>query len=58
LDPLQDEALRIVAESWEQQGDLERALEWYDRYLETIPDSQADERVALETYVRALRRQQ
>lgn len=56
LDPLRDEALRIIAESWEQQGDVDRALEWYGRYLETIPDSAADERAALEVYVDALRR--
>lgn len=57
LDPLQDDALRIIAESWEQQGDLAHALEWYDRYLETIPDADTDQRAALEAYVRALRRQ-
>ena len=44
LDPLQDEALTVVAEGWEQQGDLERAVEWYERYLETLPDSENEQR--------------
>lgn len=57
LDPLCDEALRVIAESWERQGDLDRALEWYGRYLDAIPDTAVDERVALETYLQALRRQ-
>ena len=57
LDPLRDEALRIVAESWEQQGDLDRAVEWYGRYLETIPDSAAEDRDELESHIDALRRQ-
>ena len=57
LDPLQDEALTVVAEGWEQQGDLERAVEWYERYLETLPDAEDEQRSALEEYVEALRRQ-
>ena len=57
LDPLQDEAFKIMGESWEQQGDIDRALGWYERYLETLPDSDSDDRAALEAYIRALRRQ-
>ncbi len=57
LDPLQDEALMIVAEGWEQQGEIERALEWYARYLETLSDTDSEERRTLEQYVGALRRQ-
>ena len=57
LDPLQDEALTVVAEGWEQQGDLERAVEWYERYLETLPDSENEQRNALEEYIEALRQQ-
>ena len=57
LDPLQDEALTVVAEGWEQQGDLERAVEWYERYLETLPDSENEQRTALEAYIEALRQQ-
>ena len=57
LDPLQDEALTVVAEGWEQQGDLERAVEWYERYLETLPDSENEQRDALEKYIEALRQQ-
>ena len=55
LDPLQDEALAIIAESWEEQGDLDRAVEWYERYLETLPDGENDRRTELEAYVQALR---
>ena len=57
LDPLQDEALAVVAEGWEQQGDLARAVEWYERYLETLPDAESEQRIALEDYVDALRQQ-
>jgi len=57
LDPLQDEALTVVAEGWEQQGDLERAVEWYERYLETLPDAQDEQRNALDEYIEALRQQ-
>ena len=57
LDPLQDEALMVVAEGWEQQGDVERAIEWYERYFETLPDSASEQRRALEEYIGALRRQ-
>ena len=57
LDPLQDEALMVVAEGWEQQGDVERAIEWYERYFETLPDSASEQRRALEEYIEALRRQ-
>ena len=57
LDPLQDEALTIVAEGWEQQGDLEKAVEWYERYLETLPDSENEQRNALEEYIDAVREQ-
>ena len=57
LDPLQDEALTVAAEAWEQQGDLERAIEWYERYLETLPESASDRRNALADYIAALRQQ-
>lgn len=57
LDPLQDEALTVVAEGWEQQGDLDRAVEWYERYLETLPDSESAQRNALKDYIEALRQQ-
>ena len=57
LDPLQDEALAIIAESWEEQGDIDRAAEWYERYLETLPAGENDRRAELEAYVRALRQQ-
>jgi tetratricopeptide (TPR) repeat protein len=57
LDPLQDEALAVVAEGWEQQGDIERAIEWYERYFETLPDARSDQRRALQEYIEALRRQ-
>ena len=57
LDPLQDEALAVVAEGWEQQGDIERAIEWYERYCETIPDARGDQRRTLQEYIEALRRQ-
>ena len=57
LDPLQDEALSVVAEGWEQQGELERAVEWYERYLETLADSESEQRRALEEYIGALRNQ-
>ena len=57
LDPLQDEALAIVAEAWEDRGDIDRAIEWYDRYLATIPDADEDRRANLEAYMDALRRQ-
>ena len=57
LDPLQDDALTIVAESWEEQGDLDRAIQWYDRYLDTIPDAEVDRRAKLKSYVDALRAQ-
>ena len=57
LDPLQDEALSVVAEGWEQQGELERAVEWYERYLETLADSESEQRRALGEYIGALRNQ-
>jgi len=57
LDPLQDEALMVVAAGWEQQGDIERAVEWYERYYETLPDAASEQRRALEEYIEALRRQ-
>jgi hypothetical protein len=57
LDPLQDEALAVVAEGWEQQGDLARAVEWDERYLETLQNSESEQRIALEDYVEALRQQ-
>ena len=57
LDPLQDEALSVVAEGWEQQGELERAVEWYERYLDTLADSESEQRRALEEYIVALRNQ-
>ena len=57
LDPLQDEALMVVAEGWEQQGDVERAIEWYERYFETLPGSASEQRRALEEYIGALRLQ-
>ena len=57
LDPLQDEALTIIAEAWEEQGGLSRAIQWYERYLETLPDTENDRRATLESYVGALRQQ-
>ena len=57
LDPLQDEALAVVAEGWEQQGDLARAVEWYERYLETLPGAENEQRTALQEYIDALRQQ-
>jgi len=54
LDPLQDEALAVVAEGWERQGDLGRAIEWYERYLEKLPDTKSAQRNALEEYIQAL----
>ena len=57
LDPLQDEALTIIAEAWEEQGDLDRAIQWYERYLETLLDTENDRWAALEAYVDALRQQ-
>lgn len=57
LDPLRDEALAVVAEGWEQQGDIDRAIEWYERYFDTLPDARGDQRRALQEYVEALRRQ-
>ena len=57
LDPLQDEALTIIAKAWEKQGDLDRAIQWYERYLETLLDIENNRRVTLEAYVEALRQQ-
>ena len=57
LDPLQDEPLIIIAQYWETQGDLHRAIKWYDQYLETIPKAEAHWRTDLEVYLEALRRQ-
>ena len=57
LDPLQDEPLIIIAQYWETQGDLHRAIKWYDQYLETIPKAEAHWRTDLEVYLKALRRQ-
>ena len=57
LDPLQDEPLIIIAQYWETQGDLQRAIKWYDQYLETIPKAEAHWRTDLEVYLEALRRQ-
>ena len=57
LDPLQDEALVLIAEGWEEQGSVERAIQWYERYLETLGTSQSERRRSLESYVEALRRQ-
>ena len=55
LDPLQDEALALVAEGWEEQGEIARAIEWYERYLATLPDEDNVQRRALLEYVEALR---
>ena len=41
LDPLQDEALIIIAQYWETQGDLSRAIEWYKQYLDTLSKAEA-----------------
>ena len=57
LDPLRDEALSVVAEGWEQQGEFARAVEWYERYLETLGDNESARRRALEEYIEALRDQ-
>ena len=57
LDPLQDEAIAVVAEGWEHQGDIERAIEWYERYFETLPDTRDDQRRTLREYIEALRQQ-
>jgi len=57
LDPLQDEALAVVAEGWEEQSEIARAIEWYERYLATLPDEDNVQRRALVEYVEALRQQ-
>ena len=57
LDPLQDRALTIVAESYEAEGDLVDAVAWYERYLETLDAEAGDYRQRLEAYIDALRRQ-
>ena len=57
LDPLRDRALTIIAEAYEAEGDLARAIEWYERYLETLPDADADSRAKLADYIDALRQQ-
>ena len=58
LDPLQDRALTILAESYEVEGDLVGAVAWYERYLETLDtDTAGDYRRRLEAYIDALRRQ-
>ena len=57
FDPLQDRALMIIAEAYETTGDLENAVDWYERYLDTLPDTQAEYRDKLAAYVEALRRQ-
>ena len=56
LDPLQDRALTVIAEAYETAGDLENAVYWYERYLETLPDTQTEYRDKLAAYVDALRR--
>jgi len=57
LDPLQDEALIIIAQYWETQGDLGRAIEWYKQYLDTLSKAEAHRRSGLEAYLDALGRQ-
>lgn len=57
LDPLQDEALIIIAQYWETQGDLSRAIEWYKQYLDTLSKAEAHRRTGLEAYLDALGRQ-
>ena len=57
LDPLQDEALIIIAQDWETQGDLSRAIEWYKQYLDTLSKAEAHRRTGLEAYLDALGRQ-
>ncbi len=57
LDPLRDEALVVIAEGWEEQGSAERAVQWYERYLETLDPTEGERRRSLESYVDALRRQ-
>jgi len=57
LDPLQNRALTIIAEAYEIEGDLQGAVEWYERYLATIPNTDADYREKLADYIDALRRQ-
>ncbi len=57
LDPLRDEALVVIAEGWEEQGSAERAVQWYERYLETLDPIEGERRRSLESYVDALRRQ-
>ena len=57
LDPLQDDALLVVAEGWEEQGAVERAIQWYERFLERLDGTEIDRRRALKSYLDALRRQ-
>ena len=57
LDPLQDDALLVVAEGWEEQGAVERAIQWYERFLERLDATEIDRRRALKSYLDALRRQ-
>ena len=58
LDPSQDRGLTIIAEAYEDEGDLDRAIEWYDLYLETLDvDASDDYRKKLKAYIEALRRQ-
>ena len=57
LDPLQDDALLVVAEGWEEQGAAERAIRWYERVVEALDATDTARRRALEAYVDALRRQ-
>ena len=57
LDPLQNLALTIIAEAYEVEGELQGAVEWYDRYLATIPNTDVDYREKLVNYIDALRRQ-
>ena len=57
LDPLQDLALTVIAEAYETAGDLGNAVDWYERYLDTLPDTQAEYRDKLAAYIDALRRQ-
>ena len=57
LDPLQNRALTIIAEAYEVEGALQDAVEWYELYLATIPNTDADYRAKLADYIDALRRQ-
>ena len=56
LDPTRARAMLIAAEAHEEEGGLEAAIDWYERYLAALSLA-GDERTALEDYVAALRTQ-